>query len=147
MKKKCLIIIKIKARKILAYNHFFKWIISLCLEIPKSRHRASSCDWLYLFSVSSSFLRRFASSRRLCNKAIFSLSEPSWLIFNILFSCWRRISFSLNEKNKSWLSSPLRHCMTWSSYIKLEYQYTGYKWETKSLQLAQRLCKCKGYHV
>lgn len=48
-----------------------------------------------LFSVSSSFFLLLASSSRLCNSAIFSLSDPSWASFNILFSCWSRIKCSL----------------------------------------------------
>lgn len=92
-----------------------------------------SCLYSYLFSVSSSFLRRFASSRRLCNKAIFSLSEPSWLSFNILFSCWRRISFSLNEQKKNWLSgilipysyqNPAMHSCRFNTWNRNEKQST-----------------------
>lgn len=35
---------------------------------------------------------------------------------------------------------------SWPNYIKLEYQYTGYKWKTMSL-LVQHLYKCKWYHL
>lgn len=52
-----------------------------------------------LFSVSSSLFLRLASSRRLCNSAIFSLSEPSWASFSILFSCCRRIRCSLDTNH------------------------------------------------
>lgn len=48
-----------------------------------------------LFSVSSSLFLLLTSSNRLCSRAIFSLSEPSWASFSILFSCCRRIRCSL----------------------------------------------------
>lgn len=88
-------------------HHVSKYNSNICFKGIKikanEKNLSHGATWIhsYLFSVSSSFLRRFASSRRLCNKAIFSLSEPSWLSFNILFSCWRRISFSLNGKRKT----------------------------------------------
>lgn len=58
--------------------------------------------WIFtdLFSVSSSFFLLLASSSKLCNSAIFSLSDPSWASFNILFSCWRRIKCSLEKRTE-----------------------------------------------
>ena len=66
-------------------------------NIKYERNARFSCSSVFpdLFSVSSSFFLRLASSKRLCSRAIFSLSDPSWASFSILFSCCRRMRCSL----------------------------------------------------
>lgn len=74
-----------------------------------------------LFSVSSSLFLLLASSSRDCSRAIFSLSEPSWASFSILFSCCRRIRCSLQEQRKrlhhrgeAWPRPAWSHAPAWA---------------------------------